>query len=167
MCKSKNTTSNFPSSRISGASVLLVRINAFHAGLNSGLSRSSRKTNGSRYNRPRLGMPTSGFWRSPARRIQRQFGKSRFRPQNFIAVELDAHTQLAARRIDRLETQYVTGASPFCGRSAADFLRHFQKNLDRRADNRGASMAKKTPLSETFSDSARCSVPAGFPGAHT
>jgi len=39
--------------------------------------------------------------------------------------------QLAARRIDSLETHYVTGASPLCGRSAADFLRHFQKNLDR------------------------------------
>src|SRR5260370_40882906 len=61
--------------------------------------------------------------------------KGRFRPQDFIAVELYAHAQLAPRRIDRHETHHVTGASPLRGRSAAGLLWPFQKNLDRPVDN--------------------------------
>ena len=82
-----------------------------------------------------------------------------------MAVELYAHTQLAPRRIDRLETHYVTGASPFRGRSAADFLRHFQKNLDRRADNqRRVGGEKDSSFREIFRFRSLL-VPAGFPGA--
>jgi len=60
------------------------------------------------------------------------------------------------------ETQDVTGASPLCGRSAADFFWHFQKNLDLRTDNQGRVGAEKDSTSERFSDSALRSLQPDF-----
>src|SRR6266851_1589915 len=178
MCKSRNTTSNFPSSRISGASVLLVRVNASMPAECKTFPISSQTAFSSSTTRPRLCMSPSGFSRSPVRRVHvalvgashgtanqsRQEWKggsrcecgfacwsaslessSRFRSQNFMVVELDADTQLAPRRIDRLETHHVTRASPLRGRFAGDFLGHLEKDFDRRSDGYGRIRGEKGP----------------------
>ncbi len=54
-----------------------------------------------------------------------------------MVVELYADTQLAPRRIDRLETHDVTRASPLRCRFAGEFLGHFQEEFDRRSDGYG------------------------------
>jgi len=51
------------------------------------------------------------------------------RTRRFVAVELDAYSQLTLRRIERLTRDHVAGAPPFRGLLTAHFLRHFQQHF--------------------------------------
>src|SRR5216684_3186543 len=159
MCKSRKTTSNFPSLKRPGASVLFVKVIASIPAQVKTFPTISRTAVSASTIRPRLCMSPYTFWRSlvrtackrrlaqtpygqffPVYRRRRSSGFSGQQcgllnqfglefPGYLVTVKLHSDAELPPRRINGIDAYDVARAQPFRCWFAGNFLGHLKKNF--------------------------------------